>query len=111
MIGFVGEFLSFQGSYLAFPVITLICLGSTGLTSVYFVIIINRALFGKLEENITYLPKVLSYERIPAIILAALIVLFGIQPNIVISHTQATTDALVAGVSQEQTTIALLKTN
>jgi NAD(P)H-quinone oxidoreductase subunit 4 len=109
MVGFVGEFLSFQGSYLAFPVISLICLGSTGLTSVYFVIIINRALFGKLEENITYLPKVHNYERIPAIILAVLIVLFGIQPNLVISHTQATTDALVANVSQSSTALALLK--
>jgi NAD(P)H-quinone oxidoreductase subunit 4 len=111
MVGFVGEFLSFQGSYLVFPVMTIICLGSTGLTSVYFVLIINRALFGKLEENITYLPKVQSYERVPAIILAVLIVLLGVQPNIVISHTQATTDALVARVSQDSSTLALLKVN
>jgi NAD(P)H-quinone oxidoreductase subunit 4 len=111
MVGFVGEFLSFQGSYLAFPVMTIICLGSTGLTSVYFVLIINRALFGKLEENITYLPKVQSYERVSAIILAVLIVLLGVQPNIVISHTQVTTDALVARVSQNSATLALLKVN
>jgi NAD(P)H-quinone oxidoreductase subunit 4 len=111
MVGFVGEFLSFQGSYLKFPVMTLICLGSTGLTSVYFVLIINRALFGKLEENITYLPKVQGYERVPAIILVVLIVLFGVQPNILISHTQVTTDALVASVSQDSTTLALLKVN
>ena len=90
---------------------TVICLGSTGLTSVYFVLIINRALFGKLEEDITYLPRVESYERVPAIILAALIVLLGVQPNIVISHTQVTTDALVAGVSQNSATLALLKVN
>jgi NAD(P)H-quinone oxidoreductase subunit 4 len=109
MVGFVGEFLSFQGSYLTFPIMTVICLGSTGLTSVYFVIIINRALFGKLEENITYLPKVQSYERVPAIILAVLIVLFGVQPNIVISHAQVTTDALVASIAQDSSTLALLK--
>jgi hypothetical protein len=36
-------------------------------------------------------------------------VLFGIQPNIVISHTQVTTDALVANISQDSTTVALLK--
>jgi NAD(P)H-quinone oxidoreductase subunit 4 len=106
MVGFVGEFLSFQGSYLAFPIATIICLGSTGLTSVYFVIIINRVLFGKLEDNINYLPKVQSYERIPALILAALIIWFGIQPNIIISHTQMTTDALVASISQPTNMIA-----
>nr|WP_310483956.1 NADH-quinone oxidoreductase subunit M [Chamaesiphon sp. VAR_48_metabat_403] len=96
MVGFIGEFLSFQGSYATFPIPTLICLASTGLTSIYFVIIINRTLFGKLAEDFTYLPKVAATERIPAIVLAALIILLGIQPNILISHTQITTDNIVA---------------
>jgi NAD(P)H-quinone oxidoreductase subunit 4 len=98
MVGFIGEFLSFQGSYIAFPVATLICLASTGLTSVYFIIIINRVLFGKLAADLTYLPKVASYERIPAIVLAVLIIWLGIQPNILISHTQITTDKIVATI-------------
>ncbi len=106
MVGFIGEFLSFQGSYTAFPIATLICLASTGLTSVYFVIIINRALFGKLENNLTYLPKVSNSERIPAIILTALIIWLGIQPNILISHTQTTTDAIVATLPPATTQIA-----
>jgi NAD(P)H-quinone oxidoreductase subunit 4 len=106
MVGFIGEFLAFQGSYLSFPIATLICLGSTGLTSVYFVIIINKVLFGKLEDTIHYLPKVNSYERIPAIILSALIVLLGVRPNILISHTQATSDAIVATLQQTTTVIA-----
>lgn len=96
MVGFIGEFLSFQGSYTVFPIATLICLASTGLTSVYFIIMINRVLFGKLERNHTYLPKIFSYERIPAIVLAVLIILLGIQPDILISHTQITTDHIVA---------------
>jgi NAD(P)H-quinone oxidoreductase subunit 4 len=84
MVGFIGEFLSFQGSYTVFPLATLICIASTGLTSVYFIIIINRTLFGKLE-NYIYLPKVQNYERLPAIILTVLIILLGIQPNMLIS--------------------------
>ncbi len=108
MVGFIGEFLSFQGSYTAFPIATLICLASTGLTSVYFVIIINRALFGKLENNLTYLPKVQTYERIPAIILTILIIILGIQPNILISHTQTTTDNIVATIPHPTTQIAEL---
>ena len=117
MVGFIGEFLSFQGSYAAFPIATLICLASTGLTSVYFIIIINRALFGKLTDDLTYLPKVASYERVPAIVLATLIILLGIQPNILISHTQVTTDAIaqqlpssiVATIPHATTQIAELK--
>jgi NAD(P)H-quinone oxidoreductase subunit 4 len=99
MVGFIGEFLSFQGSYTAFPLATLICLASTGLTSVYFIIIINRVLFGKLENNLTYLPKVANYERVPAIILAVLIIWLGIQPNILISHSQISTNAIVVSLS------------
>ena len=106
MVGFIGEFLSFQGSYITFPIATLICLASTGLTSVYFIIIINRTFFGKLPDDLTYLPKVTTAERIPAIVLAALIVLLGIQPNILISHTQITTDAIVATIARPSTQIA-----
>jgi NAD(P)H-quinone oxidoreductase subunit 4 len=85
LVGFIGEFLSFQGSYTAFPVATLICLASTGLTSVYFVILINRTLFGKLADNLSYIPKVQNYERIPAIVMTVLIILLGVQPNLLIS--------------------------
>ena len=106
MVGFIGEFLSFQGSYITFPIATLICLASTGLTSVYFILIINRTFFGKLADDLTYLPKVTTAERIPAIVLAALIVLLGIQPNILISHTQITTDAIVATIARPTTQIA-----
>jgi NAD(P)H-quinone oxidoreductase subunit 4 len=109
MVGFIGEFLSFQGSYSAFPLATLICIASTGLTSVYFVIIINRTLFGRLP-NLTYLPKVLNYERIPAIVLTILIILFGIQPNLLIDRTQATTDKMVATLPHTTTQLAEIVT-
>ncbi|WP_295620794.1 NADH-quinone oxidoreductase subunit M [Chamaesiphon sp. GL140_3_metabinner_50] len=110
MVGFIGEFLSFQGSYATFPIPTLICLASTGLTSIYFVIIINRTLFGKLAEDFTYLPKVTATERVPAIILTALIILLGIQPNILISQIQVTTDNIVATLPTTGTQIAGIET-
>jgi NAD(P)H-quinone oxidoreductase subunit 4 len=106
MVGFIGEFLSFQGSYPAFPIATIICLGSTGLTSVYFVILINRVLFGRLEKELTYLPPVASYERIPAIVLAILVVLLGLQPNILVAPIQTTTDAIVATILHPEVVIA-----
>jgi NAD(P)H-quinone oxidoreductase subunit 4 len=106
MVGFIGEFLSFQGSYQVFPIATLVCLASTGLTSVYFIILINRVLFGKLEKELTYLPSVTSTERLPAIVLAVLIILLGVQPNILITHTQMTTDTLVAQLPHQLNVIA-----
>jgi NAD(P)H-quinone oxidoreductase subunit 4 len=106
MVGFIGEFLSFQGSYQVFPIATLMCLASTGLTSVYFIILLNRVFFGKLEKELTYLPSVTTAERLPAIVLAILIILLGIQPNILVTHTQMTTDTLVASLPQRSTLIA-----
>jgi NAD(P)H-quinone oxidoreductase subunit 4 len=76
MMGFVAEFLVFQGSFAIFPVQTLFCIVGSGLTAVYFVILLNRTCFGKLDNKLAYYPKVLRSEQIPALIMAALI-LFG----------------------------------
>ncbi|WP_017294661.1 NADH-quinone oxidoreductase subunit M [Geminocystis herdmanii] len=81
MVGFIGEFLSFQGSFSVYPIYTLICLIATGLTSVYFVILLNRVFFGRMENQRGYLPKVANYERIPVVIFAILIIFFGLQPS------------------------------
>jgi len=98
LVGFIGEFLSFQGSYTAFPVQTLMCLGTTALTSVYFVILINRALFGRLEGQLAYLPKARWFERVPALVLTVLIVFLGVQPNWLVRWSQTTADAMVATI-------------
>ena len=42
LAGFIAEFLVFQGSYSVFPVQTLLCVLGSGLTAVYFVILLNR---------------------------------------------------------------------
>ncbi|BAQ66668.1 NADH-quinone oxidoreductase subunit M [Geminocystis sp. NIES-3709] len=87
MVGFIGEFLSFQGSFSIFPVYTLICLIATGLTAVYFVILLNRVFFGRMENQKGYLPKVASYERFPAFVFAILIIFFGLQPSFLTNLT------------------------
>ena len=82
MVGFVGEYISFQGSFTVFPTLTILCLIATGLTSVYFVILLNKTFFGKIDCRQTPIvyPRVRSTERIPAFVLAVLIVILGIQP-------------------------------
>ena len=94
MIGFVGEFLSFQGSFSIFPIYTLICLIATGLTAVYFVILLNRVFFGRMEHKTGYLPKVESFERIPAVILAIVIIFFGLQPSLLTDLSLSTSNAI-----------------
>ena len=99
MVGFAAEFLVFQGSFGEFPIETLLCILSSGLTAVYFVILLNRTCFGKLDNKLAYYPKVEKYERIPAIVLTGLILVLGLQPNWLIRWMAPTTNALVANLT------------
>jgi len=99
LVGFVAEFMVFQGSYLVFPWQTLLCIFSSGLTAVYFVILLNRTCFGKLDNSTAYYPKVLFPEKAPALVLAALIFLLGIQPTWLVRWMEPTTTAIIAPIA------------
>lgn len=93
MVGFISEFLVFRGSFSAFPVATLLCMVGTGLTAVYFLLMINRVFFGRLPVELSDLPAVQWSDRIPAVVLAVLIVILGVQPSLLVrwSETQTAT--------------------
>ena len=95
LAGFVAEFLVFQGSFATFPVQTLIAILGTGLTAVYFVILLNRTCFGKLDNKTAYYPRVKFAEYVPALVLTALIFWLGIQPSWLVRWSEQTTKALV----------------
>ncbi len=95
MFGFIAEFVVFRGSFAVFPVQTLLSIIGTGLTAVYFLILTNRAFFGRLSAQVISLPRVYWSDRIPAIVLAVLIVIFGIQPTWLVRWTEPTTTAMV----------------
>jgi NAD(P)H-quinone oxidoreductase subunit 4 len=96
LVGFVSEFIVFQGSFTTFPIPTLLCILASGLTAVYFVILLNRTCFGKLDNKLAYYPKVLPSENIPALVLTAIIFFLGIQPNFLVKWIEPTTDHLIA---------------
>ncbi|OKH55549.1 NAD(P)H-quinone oxidoreductase subunit D4 [Calothrix sp. HK-06] len=95
MVGFISEFIVFRGSFAVFPVQTLISMIGTGLTAVYFLILMNRAFFGRLSTQVMNLPRVYWSDRLPAFALAVLILIFGIQPAWLIHWTEPTTTAMV----------------
>ena len=81
MMGFVAEFMIFRGSFPVMPLLTLLCLVGTVLTSVDFLLLVNRAFFGRLTEQFADLRRVYPWEHLPGLVLALLIVAFGIQPQ------------------------------
>ena len=109
LVGFITEFLVFQGSYSVFPLQTLLCVVGTGLTAVYFVILINRTCFGRLDNQKAYYDKVTTSERVPALILAALVVVLGLQPNWLVHWSAATSRSLIAAVPTLQSTQVALQ--
>ncbi len=110
MMGFISEFIVFRGSFPVFPTQTLLCMVGTGLTAVYFLLLVNRAFFGRLttqakvspDPETRVLPIILWSERIPGLILALAIVIFGLQPNWVLRWSEAT----IATMSAPTTVIA-----
>ncbi|NJM90388.1 MAG: NAD(P)H-quinone oxidoreductase subunit D4, partial [Hydrococcus sp. RU_2_2] len=103
LVGFVAEFIIFQGSFSAFPIPTLLCIIASGLTAVYFVILLNRTCFGKLDNKLAYYPTVLRSESIPAFVLTVIILFLGIQPNWLLTWIEPTTDLLA--INNHQSTV------
>ncbi|BFM39353.1 NADH-quinone oxidoreductase subunit M [Synechocystis sp. LKSZ1] len=96
LVGFAAEFIVFQGSFATFPIPTLLCIIASGLTAVYFVILLNRTCFGRLDNQRAYYPKVLTSEMVPALVLTAIIFFLGIQPNFLVKWIEPTTDSFIA---------------
>ncbi len=105
MVGFVAEFLVFRGSFPIYPVQTLLCLVGTGLTAVYFLLMVNKVFFGRLTEQLAKLPQVFWWEHLPAFVLTALILFLGLQPNWMVRWTEAEAAYLLIGDWQMATEI------
>ena len=90
MAGFIAEFLVFRGSLTSFPLATLLSMVGSGLTAVYFLLLVNRAFFGRLAVSPApvperpleiRLPGVALREQLPALALAAGVVVLGLWPS------------------------------
>lgn len=96
MVGFISEFLVFRGSFPIFPIPTLLCLVGTGLTAVYFLLVVNRVFFGRLSDKLSNLPPVnVLRDLSPALVLVVFIILFGLKPNLVIDWSEIQAASLV----------------
>lgn len=95
LVGFISEFLVFRGSFPIFPSQTLLCMVGTGLTAVYFLLLVNRVFFGRLSDNALNLPPVHWFDRTPSLILALFIVILGLQPNWMLRWSETTTALLM----------------
>ncbi|MEA5597437.1 NADH-quinone oxidoreductase subunit M [Rivularia sp. UHCC 0363] len=95
MMGFIAEFVVYRSSFEVFPVQTLLSMIGTGLTAVYFLIMINKVFFGRLPETLANLPRLRWQDRLPGVIVTLLIIWLGIQPSWMTRWSEATATAMV----------------
>ncbi len=111
LVGFIAEYMVFQGSFTSFPIQTIFCIVASGLTAVYFVILLNRTCFGRLDNYTAYYGQTNFLERIPALVLVGLIFFLGIQPTWLVRWSETTATVLsTKPVAAIQSTIAKLTT-
>jgi NAD(P)H-quinone oxidoreductase subunit 4 len=105
MAGFISEFLVFRGSLDRFPVATLACMVGSGLTAVYFLLLVNRAFFGRLAITRSLDPiqdarldiqlaPVAPRETLPATALALAVLGLGLLPIGLGRISESTTTAM-----------------
>ena len=105
MVGFIAEFVIFRSSFAVFPVQTILCMIGTGLTAVYFLIMIDRVFFGRLsirqsarqdggDKPMDTLPLGKWQEKYPAIALALIIIFLGVVPNFATKMIESSAKAI-----------------
>ena len=94
LAGFVAELLVFEGSWVAFPWPTLVCLVASGLTAVYAVRLFNRVGFGRLDNDQADWLNTTWAERFPAVVLAGLVLVAGIWPATITGFSEVSTASL-----------------
>jgi len=110
MAGFISEFLLYRGSITAYPLATLLCLVGSGLTAVYFLLLVNRAFFGRLaitpvDDPLEHsrldiqLSPVAPRETIPALALAVAVVAIGLGPSLLGRLSEGTTAAMASALT------------
>ncbi|MBD2178722.1 NADH-quinone oxidoreductase subunit M [Pseudanabaena sp. FACHB-1998] len=106
MVGFIAEFIIFRSGFAVFPVQTLLCMIGTGLTAVYFLIMLDRVFFGRFsvrkdgsDQPITSIPFAQWQEKFPAIALALIIVFFGLLPNVATNLIESSAKAIAPNLT------------
>ena len=108
LAGFVAELLVFEGSWTAFPLPTLVCLVASGLTAVYAVRLFNRVGFGRLDNARADWTSTTWSERLPAMVLAAAVLIAGVWPQALTGLSESTTAGLAIRTALATATAPLI---
>src|SRR6202158_407978 len=98
LAGFVSEFLVLNGAFAHLPWHTAFAAISVVITAAYYLWTIQRIFLGTLNPKYAHLPDVNWRERLTLYPLAALAILFGFYPNVILRLINTDLFALVRSV-------------
>lgn len=107
MSGFIAEILVFLGSYLTWPVYTMIAVFGIVITAAYLLWTIQRIFFGPLNEKYKNLEDINKRELFTLIPLAAITIVIGIFPHPVLNIISGSLNHLIKIVQSPITNTAL----
>jgi NADH-quinone oxidoreductase subunit M len=96
--GFVGEFLTFMGVYQIAPIACAIAATGVIFGAAYMLWLYRKVMFGELNPACKSIKDVNDREYIPLMILAALVILLGLQPNLILDVTKAPVEQILIQV-------------
>jgi NADH-quinone oxidoreductase subunit M len=97
--GFVGEFLTLLASFKANTWVAFFATTGVILSAAYALWLFARVVYGKTEKHALETIPDLSIREIAILApLALLVIYYGVQPNAILSMSQASVDALIAGL-------------
>jgi NADH-quinone oxidoreductase subunit M len=100
--GFVGEFLTFMATYQVAPIASAIAATGVIFGAAYMLWLYRRVMFGELNPGCKNIKDVNDREYIPLMLLAALVIILGLQPNIVFDVTKAPVEHLLTQVGMSR---------
>jgi NADH-quinone oxidoreductase subunit M len=97
LAGFIAEYMTFTSSYASWPTVTIISVFTMILTAAYLLWMLKRVFYGPFNPRWDWLPDASWREALPLFVLAALIVVVGIYPAILIDVITPTLQTLMHG--------------
>jgi len=81
MFNFVAEFSVFSGAIQAFPVVAVISISAVVVTAIYVLWVFQRMFFGPRNPRWDHLKDARGVEMVPIVVLAAVLIGFGVYPR------------------------------
>ncbi|MEQ1789621.1 MAG: NADH-quinone oxidoreductase subunit M, partial [Rickettsiales bacterium] len=100
--GFVGEFLTFMGVYQKSPIAATIATTGVIFGAIYMLWLYRKVMFGELNSGCRNIKDLNDREYIPLMLLVALVIILGLQPNVVLDVIKAPVEQILIQIGNSR---------